>query len=94
MPAGHLLEGFVNFDAMQQNKKRRTAFIVARLILSYLAVIAFSLAGVLLGDGLSQKTRDALGVPALILLAVLVLLLALSWAGAYFYKKSKYNTQK
>ncbi|MBP3322364.1 MAG: hypothetical protein J6M12_08415 [Clostridia bacterium] len=74
---------------MQQNKKRRTAFIVARLVLSCLAVIAFSLAGVLLGDGLSQGTRDALGVPALILLAVLVLLLALSWVGAYFYKKSK-----
>ena len=62
---------------------------MARLILSCLAVIVFSLAGVLLGDGLSQGTKDALGVPALILSAVLILLLALSWAGAYFYKKSK-----
>ena len=69
---------------MQQNKKRRAAVIVARLILSCLAVIVFSLAGVLLGDGLSQGTKDALGVPALILSAVLILLLALSWAGAYF----------
>ena len=74
---------------MQPNKKRRTAFIVARLILSCLMVIAFSVAGVLLGDGLSQGTKDALGIPALILSAVLILLLALSWAGAYFYKKSK-----
>ena len=74
---------------MQQNKKRRGIFIVARLVLSCLLVVVFSCAGIFLGEGLTEATRDALGIPALVLMAGLIVLLAGSAVGAHFYKKSK-----